>query len=52
MIRRDDFVPDDEWNRFREISEGFETPNIFVNLDKIESYYKQLTSTFPYGNVY
>ena len=52
MIRREDFVPDEEWNRFRKISEGFETPNIFVNLDKIAAYYKQLTSTFPYGNVY
>ncbi|MCR4560902.1 MAG: type III PLP-dependent enzyme [Bacteroidales bacterium] len=52
MIRREDFVPDEEWDRFRKISEGFETPNIFVNLDKIAGYYKQLTTTFPYGNVY
>ena len=52
MIRREDFVPDEEWDRFRKISEGFETPNIFVNLDKMVGYYKQLTTTFPYGNVY
>ncbi len=52
MIRREDFVPDEECDRFRKISEGFETPNIFVNLDKIAGYYKQLTTTFPYGNVY
>lgn len=52
MIRRDDFVPDEAWNRFRKVSEGFATPNIFVDLDQIERAYKQLTNTFPYGNVY
>ena len=52
MIDRDDFVPDEEWERFREISKDFPTPNIFVNLDVIEEEYKHLMKTFPYGNVY
>ncbi|MBQ3689379.1 MAG: type III PLP-dependent enzyme [Bacteroidales bacterium] len=52
MIKRDDFVPDGVWNRFREISKDFPTPNIFVNLDIIGQTYNQLVKTFPYGNVY
>ncbi|MBR6277552.1 MAG: type III PLP-dependent enzyme [Bacteroidales bacterium] len=52
MIKRDDFVPDGVWNRFREISKDFPTPNIFVNLDIIGRAYNQLIETFPYGNVY
>ncbi len=52
MIKRDDFVPDGVWNRFREISKDFPTPNIFVNLDIIGRTYNQLVKTFPYGNVY
>lgn len=52
MIKRDDFVPDGVWNRFREISKDFPTPNIFVNLDIIGRTYNQLIETFPYGNVY
>ena len=52
MIDRDDFVPDEDWARFREISKDFPTPNIFVNLDTIEAEYKHLMKTFPFGNVY
>ena len=42
MIDRDDFVPDEGWERFREISKDFPTPNIFVNLDTIEAEYKHV----------
>ena len=52
MFKRDEFVPDEEWNRFREISKDFPTPNIFVNLGKIKSSYNELKTAFPYGNVY
>ena len=52
MIKRADFVPDEEWNRFKEITKDFATPNIFVNLDLIEKNYRQLNKTFPYGKTY
>ncbi len=52
MINRDEYVPDEEWARFREISKDFPTPNVFVNLDRIEMSYRQLIEKFPYGTVY
>lgn len=52
MFKRDEFVPDEEWNRFREISDDFPTPNIFVNLNLIKSNYEQLLKAFPYSKVY
>lgn len=52
MINRDEYVPDEEWARFKEISKDFPTPNVFVNLDTIEKSYRQLIEKFPYSTVY
>ncbi|MBQ3655391.1 MAG: type III PLP-dependent enzyme [Bacteroidales bacterium] len=52
MIRREDFVPDEDWEHFREISKDFPTPNIFVNMTAVEKAYRQLIKTFPYADVY
>jgi len=52
MIKRDNFVPDEDWERFRKISEDFPTPNIFVDLEKVRTSYAQLIKAFPYADVY
>ncbi len=52
MIKRDDFVPDEDWERFRKISKNFPTPNIFVDLEKVRTSYAQLIKAFPYADVY
>ncbi|MCQ2976192.1 MAG: type III PLP-dependent enzyme [Bacteroidales bacterium] len=52
MFKREEFVPDEDWHRFREISKDFPTPNIFINLDEIKKHYEQLKNAFPYSTVY
>ena len=52
MFKREEYVPDEEWQRFREISDDFPTPNIFINLDTIRKSYEELKTVLPYGNIY
>ena len=52
MFVRDEYVSDSEWARFREVSQGFPTPNIFINLRSIKKHFVQLKDTFPYAHIY
>ena len=52
MFNRKDFISDYEWKAFRDASENFPTPNIFVNLRTIKNHFIQLKDSFPYALIY
>lgn len=52
MFNRNEYVSDNEWNRFVEASKNIPTPNIFINLRSIKHNYLKLKDSFPYANFY
>jgi ornithine decarboxylase len=52
MFRREDFISDNDWERFRSASAKAATPNIFVNLRSIRHHFIALKDSFPYAHIY
>lgn len=52
MFNRSEYVSDPEWERFRDVSKDFATPNIFTSLHVIKRRYSQLVDSFPYASIY
>jgi len=52
MIRRSDYISDNEWQRFMEFSQNLETPCIVINLRGIKSNYLKMRDSFPYAQIY
>lgn len=52
MFNRDDYVSDGRWQNFLEVSKGFETPNIFIDLATIKQHFIQVKDSFPYAYFY
>ena len=52
MFNRSEYISDKEWQRFRDASENFATPNLFINLRTIKQHFVQLKDSFPYAHIY
>jgi ornithine decarboxylase len=52
MIKRGEFISDEDWREFLEFSENLEPPYIVINPKTIESNYQRLRSLFPYSEIY
>jgi ornithine decarboxylase len=52
MINREDYVSEEDWQRFLEFSRDLETPCIVVNLQTIKSNFIRLKGLFPYADIY
>ena len=52
MFNRQEFVSDNDWQRFKEFSKNLETPHLVVNLHIIKRNYQQLKDSFPFAHIY
>jgi len=52
MIRRNEYISDNEWQRFIEFSQNLETPCIVINLRDIKRNYLKMRHSFPYAQIY
>jgi ornithine decarboxylase len=52
MIKRDEFISNEDWQRFLEFSKDLETPYIVINLKTIRLNYQRLRGLFPYSEIY
>jgi ornithine decarboxylase len=52
MINRDEYISNDDWQRFLEFSKDLETPYIVINLKTIKLNYQRLRGLFPYSEIY
>ena len=52
MFNRSDYVSDSRWQKFLEVSEKYESPNIFIDLATIRQHFIQVKDSFPYAHFY
>ncbi len=52
MFNRSEFIPDSEWNRFKEFSKDLETPNVVVNVHQVKRNFIKLRDSFPFARIY
>jgi ornithine decarboxylase len=52
LFNREDYVSDVEWQRFKEFSKDFETPNIVINMHTVKMNFIKLKDSFPYARIY
>jgi len=52
MIARNNYISDEEWQRFLDFSKDLETPNVVINLRSVKENYLELAGAFPYAKIY
>jgi ornithine decarboxylase len=52
MVNREDYVSEEDWQRFLDFSRDLETPCIVVNLQTIKNNFTRLRGLFPYADIY
>jgi ornithine decarboxylase len=52
MVNREEYVSEEDWQRFLEFSRDLETPCIVVNLQTIRNNFTRLKGFFPYADIY
>jgi len=52
MIARNNYISDEEWQRFLDFSKDLETPNVVINLRNVKANYLELAGAFPYAKIY
>jgi ornithine decarboxylase len=52
MVNREDYISEEDWQRFLEFSRDLETPCIVVNLQTIKNNFTRLKGLFPYADIY
>ena len=52
MIKRDNYVSNEDWKKIKNFSEDLETPFLVVNLSHIKKKYEELIANFPYAKIH
>jgi len=52
MIKRENYISDDDWKKLRSFSEDKETPFLVVDLAIVESHYRELVKNIPYAKIH
>jgi ornithine decarboxylase len=52
MVNREDYISEEDWQRFLKFSRDLETPCIVVNLQTIKNNFTRLKGFFPYTDIY
>jgi len=52
VIKRENYISDDDWRKIKAFSEDKDTPFLVVDLGVVERHYRQLVKCFPYAKIH